>query len=61
MWMKKTWRNIPYIETILEEVGKTTENMEQNRRPSRRMSGFIPAKYEAAVLPTGRRRSEYTV
>jgi len=47
-----------YIETILEELGKTMENMEQNGRPPSRVSGFIPAKYGTAGLPTGRRRSQ---
>jgi hypothetical protein len=61
MWKKKAVKELPYIETILEELGKTTENMEQNRRPPSRTSGFIPAKYEAAGLPTFRRLSENTV
>lgn len=40
---KSSWRSL----------GKTTENMEQNWRPPSRVSGFIPAKYEVAGLPTG--------
>jgi hypothetical protein len=61
MRKKKAVNQCIYIETILEELGKNTENMEQNKRRSSRVCGFIPAKYKVAGLPTGRQRSDYTL
>jgi hypothetical protein len=55
MRKKKTVKECAYIETILEELGKNTENMVKNRQAPSRVSGVIPAKYEVAGLPTGRR------
>jgi hypothetical protein len=45
------------IDTSLERLGKTTENLSQNKRSLGRDSNSEPAEYEAGVLPTRPLRS----